>query len=455
MYINVYSKHSALSEFVYITEVIFEYWLGFEIRFFSSASDYVELEIEGAEKRLLLPDIFFSSSDFRSKKASYASLISRDRYEVPNKLANHLAIKDVPVFFKLKKGELDRDGILLSLDILGVSFFLLSRIEEYHSNETDEHGRYLGANSLMSKLNCADIPIVDIYLEILWHKILEMSPGLQRKQLTYKKNISCDVDNPFLFHSTRFNLLKRTAGDILYRKSLRMATQTLQGLFAGRDAYKKDPYSEAINFIIRENDKVGNKVQFNFIPYASNNRFDGPGMFGALEVKDMIDRITVSGHKVGIHPGYDTFDNQRLLEKSVDIFRQHSSEIGLIKGRQHYLRWEVGITDLLYESAGISIDSSLGNADVGGFRCGTSRAFPVFSLTKRKVLALVEEPLLIMENTYFSGKYLNYGVTQEALEKMLEIKRWCKKLNGVFTVLWHNTSLITEKEKEMYLEVIR
>ena len=455
MNINVYSKHSEVPEFVYITNVIFEHWLGFKICYFSSVSDYVELEIEGTQKRILLPDIFFSSSEFGSKEPFYGSFIFQDRHELPNNLANQLGTKDVPAFFKFKKCECDRDGILLSLDILGVSFFLLSRIEEYYSNDTDEHGRYLGANSLMSKFNCVDIPIVDIYLEILWHKILEVFPGLQRKRLVYKKNISCDVDNPFLFHSTRLNLLKRTAGDVLYRKSLRMATQTLQGLFTGKDAYKKDPYSEAINFIIRENDKASNRVQFNFIPYASNNRFDGPGMFGTAEVKDMIDRISVSGHEVGIHPGYDTFDNQYCLDKTVDRFRQHSSEIGLIKGRQHYLRWKVGITDLLYESAGISIDSSLGNADVGGFRCGTSRAFPVFSLTKRKVLELVEEPLLIMENTYFSPKYLNYGVTQEALEKMLEIKRWCKNLNGVFTVLWHNTSLITEKEKEMYLEIIK
>jgi hypothetical protein len=77
MYINVYSKHSELSEFVYITKVIFEYWLGFEICYFSSSSAHVELEIEGAHKRILLPDVFFSSSDFRSKDAFYVSLISK------------------------------------------------------------------------------------------------------------------------------------------------------------------------------------------------------------------------------------------------------------------------------------------------------------------------------------------------------------------------------------------
>jgi hypothetical protein len=296
---------------------------------------------------------------------------------------------------------------------------------------------------------------VDIYLELLWYKILEICPRVERRQLKYKKNISCDVDTPYLFHSNNLNLLKRTAGDVLHRKSLAMASQTLLGLLKGKSAYKSDPYSEAIDFIIRENDKVSNEVQFNFIPYVSNRRFDGPSRFGAVEVKGMIDRITASGHSIGIHPGYNTLDNQDIINKSVEIFRGQTSEVGVIKGRQHYLRWKVGTTELLYESAGICVDSSLGNADIGGFRCGTSRAFPVFSLTKRKALALVEEPLLIMENTYFSSKYLNYGVSREALEKMLEIKHWCQKLNGVFTVLWHNSSLITEEEKAMYLEVIK
>ena len=454
MLINIYSNHSELPEFRYVTTVILEHWLGFEVCYFSCESSFIELEIQGVRKRLSLSDTFFSRFNSGPGINFLKGFISDKRYSLPERLAERLGIQSVPEIFN--SGRCDISGNdMLPMDIFGVSFFMLTRLEEYHSDLTDEHGRFPGNQSLLYKLGCLDIPVIDIYLEILWHALLKISPGLQRKPLEYRKNITCDVDNPFLYHSTPVNLLRRTAGDFFRRRSLTLAYQTVNGLIGGRKNFKRDPYSGAVDFIIRENNKAGNKVLFNFIPYVTDCRYDGAGMFASAEVREMVNRITESQHRVGIHPGYNTADNQELLNKSVCEFKSLGlNNIG-ISGRQHYLRWRVGFTELLYEGAGITTDSTLGYADVGGFRCGTSRAFQIFSLKKRVMLALTEEPLLIMENTYFSNKYLGYGVTQEAARKMLDVKGWCKKLNGTFTVLWHNTGLITQSEREIYLEIIR
>jgi hypothetical protein len=453
MKIQIHSIHHSLPEFLYVTKLIFKDWLGFEPEHIPSNIGHIELGVTGFDNRINLPDYFFKNADFNSKKDFYSSFFCNDVFQISGSLKKKLGISSIPIVFG-KELPLENKKTSLPIDILGVSFFLISRIEEYHSDKTDEHSRFIGKDSFMAKLNIIDLPIVDIYVEILWRELAMNFPGLKRKKHTYTKNISCDVDNPFLFHSSLLNLIKRSGGDLIFRKSLQMSLNTLLGTFFKDKSYEKDPYASMINFIINENNKVNNKVQFNFIPFVTDKKYDGKDKFFSIEVSNLIKSIKQNGHDVGIHPGYKSFNSSLDFKKSVDAFKKNISSNQLLKGRQHYLRWSVGETELLYEDNGISVDSSLGNADIGGFRCGTSRSFQMFSLKKRKILNLIEEPLLIMENTYFSSKYLNLGVGEEALDKMLLIKEWCKKLDSLFTVLWHNTSLINNKEKEIYLELI-
>ena len=65
--------------------------------------------------------------------------------------------------------------------------FLLSRFEEFHSEIYDNHGRFLGKNSLMNRLGCSELPIVDILAEILWHFIESLSPDVPRKKSFFQK----------------------------------------------------------------------------------------------------------------------------------------------------------------------------------------------------------------------------------------------------------------------------
>lgn len=456
MRITFYSKNSRCPEFRYAVDVIFGFWLGFDIEFLPNYSGYTEFEIEGSKERMLLPDVFFGShydGEFASDR--FSNILSSGEYKLPVELAQRLGLSHIPAVFDVVGIDLSAKNVLMPVDVIGLVFFFLSRFEEYNAPVLDEHGRFPGAQSLMSKLGCLHVPIVDIYVEILWFKIQEVFPWLRRKELSYRRNISCDVDSPFLYHKTTRNLIKRAGGDVWHRGSFRQAGVTLQAILSGEAAYARDPYALAVDFIVRENDKVGNQVQFNFIPCAYNARFDGVGRFRSAEVRAMIQRVSSEGHEVGIHPGYDTMDNALMLSNSVKEFLDVCPSTHSLKGRQHYLRWQVGKTELLYEAAGIRVDSTLGYADTGGFRSGTCRSHPLFSLTEHRMLNLIEDPLLIMENTFFASKYLGYGVSNEALEKMLEVKRWCKKLKGVFTVLWHNSSLVTDTERDIYLEIIK
>ena len=452
MNIIIHSKHYLVPEFIYVSNQILKEWFGLDVTILPSKSDFIELSFQGLPNKICLPDTFFQNFEFNKNFSQL--FISKEKFELPQKLQDRLEIKTIPVFFKTPALNIEDPNVTICpIDIFGISFFLLSRFEEFHSEIYDNHGRFLGKNSLMNRLGCPELPIVDILAEILWYFIESLSPDVPRKKSFFQKKISCDVDSPFLFHSSFFNLLKRAGGDLIYRNSIQSCFLTLSGLNKMTRNYQRDPYRAAISFIIKENNRHNNEVQFNFIPLVTDEKYDGPDKFFSDEIKELISFIKSEGHSLGIHPGYETYKNEELLKSSVEAFSIYSKD--KIKGRQHYLRWKTGSTELLYEAAGISSDSSLGNADIGGFRCGTCRAFKIFSISERRCLNLIEEPLLIMENTYFSSKYLNFGVTEKSLKAMLRIKSWCKRLDGDFNLLWHNTSLLTDGEKEIYSQIIQ
>jgi len=59
-----------------------------------------------------------------------------------------------------------------------------------------------------------------------------------------------------------------------------------------------------------------------------------------------------------------------------------------------------------------------------------------------------------MECSAISPLYMGLGVSEEALGAFLKIKRECKKYNGDFTILWHNTQLLDEANRELYGNVL-
>jgi hypothetical protein len=107
-------------------------------------------------------------------------------------------------------------------------------------------------------------------------------------------------------------------------------------------------------------------------------------------------------------------------------------------GRQHYLRVSMPETLEAQEAAGLRYDSSLGYADAAGFRCGTCYEFPVYSLHAGRTLAIRERPLIAMDAT-FSG-YMRLS-PEVAASELAKLKQTCRRFDGDFVLLWHNTHL--------------
>ena len=116
---------------------------------------------------------------------------------------------------------------------------------------------------------------------------------------------------------------------------------------------------------------------------------------------------------------------------------QNISPQKILSGRQHFLRWKNPITWRFYEQVGLFYDFTLNFHEHEGFRCGTCYDYPVYDLIKRKKLNLREIPLIIMDGNLKDYQKLSL---EEALNRALMLKQRVKKYNGLFTILWHNSS---------------
>jgi hypothetical protein len=103
---------------------------------------------------------------------------------------------------------------------------------------------------------------------------------------------------------------------------------------------------------------------------------------------------------------------------------------------------------------GLDFDSTLGYYDMPGFRCGTCYSFPIFDLSNRKTLKLLEFPLIAMECSFFDYANMSYD---EAIHYALDLLSKTLFYDGNFVILWHNDKLADENSYyyKLYFELLK
>ena len=176
------------------------------------------------------------------------------------------------------------------------------------------------------------------------------------------------------------------------------------------------------------------------------------------EMRSLLQTIDRREHKIGIHGFYGTYLNSKAFTEDVQSLQDTLEVIGIgqeIKGgRQHYLQWQNPETFVIWENAGMKYDSTLSFADMPGFRCGTCYEYSVYDCITRRKLKLKERPLIAMECSIIAERYMNLGLTDDALQVFKNLKAKCKYYNGNFVLLFHNTELVTEAQKQFYIKVL-
>ena len=366
--------------------------------------------------------------------------------------------KYIPIIYGNSVLDTQDKYIYCGIDIFASSFFMLTRWEEYVNKNRDSHNRFPAIQSLAFKNNFLDRPVVNEYVEMLKSMMLYLDGTIKFKQQQTRTFISCDVDTPYEAYTQSLQkTIRKISGDLIKRKSLSQGLQTLTNYTASKfNNYSYDPLN-TFDWIMDVNEKAGNRVAFYFLVENTVPEYDAFHNIDEPRIKQLLRTIHQRGHEIGLHGSYSTYQNGDQLKNQIVLLRKvmeeeniDQQEIGI---RQHYLRWSTPETARNINDAGISYDTTLGYAEHAGFRCGTCYEYPLFDLSKRQQLKLRERPLVIMDCSVLDDCYMNMDI-EPAEDYLFKIKNSTKKVNGNFTLLWHNSNLCLSGYRELYKRLI-
>jgi hypothetical protein len=353
------------------------------------------------------------------------------------------------------------NGYTIHYDILGAAFWMMTRVEEIDSDDLDCYGRFPAIASHAYKYDYLDRPVIDEWLSILCQVVKCLWPRLPLIRHTFHVRVSHDVDNPSRYaFTTSGKLLRLMIGDIVKRKDVVTALKApfLCMIPTTNQLNSSDPYN-TFDWIMDVSEKNNLKSAFYFICGRTNPLFDGDYEIEHPAMRDLLRKINVRGHEVGLHPSYETYQRPELIEIEAERLKKVCADEGISQlewgGRMHFLRWKTPITIYGWERASMNYDNTLSYGDLPGFRCGTCFEYRAFDPIKMEMLNLKIRPLIAMECTVMAKRYMNLGTGHDACRKFMELKNAAKSVSGTFTLLWHNSQLMKQEERDLYSKIVQ
>jgi len=346
--------------------------------------------------------------------------------------------------------QLPNGSIVFYADILAASLFMLSRWEETVAQTKDRHSRFPAASSVAYKLGFLTIPIVDQYALILREWLKLAVPGWAPRRNVPEINLTHDVDHIYQYASP-ISLARALTLTLASKQPLKNVRREFKSLRTQLfDPQLGEKYL-AIYELANRSKEQGLKSRFYFMAAKASLKQQGYNPAGSL-VQKAFRFLQQQGHEIGFHPGYTTFENPGVLSQEKECLENALGE-KVLGGRQHFLRFRVPYTWRHWEQVRLKYDSTLGYADHEGFRCGTCHPYKPFDLEQDREIDLLEIPLIVMDTTLI--EYRKMTIT-EGRKSILELARKCVEVEGKFTLLWHNVTLVGKYIDwgNMYIEIL-
>lgn len=349
-------------------------------------------------------------------------------------------------------------GYIIHYDILGLVYWMLTRQEEVGRTDLDEHGRFAAGSSHAFKHGYLERPVVDEWLDILGQVIQRTWPSIRLKRRQFSVKVSHDVDQATRYGFRSWRTLPRVvAQDVLKLHDARGLLGPWMRVSMRSRLNRLDAYN-TFDWLMDTSEKHGLISAFYFICNRRGTPYDCDYDLEHPAIRSLIRRIHVRGHEVGLHASYNTYLNCAQLKLEANRLRRVCSDEGVEQqlwgGRMHWLQWSQPRTLRAWSDAGMAYDSTMTYAERPGFRCGTSCEYPAFDPVAQEVLRVRVRPLVVMEGSVIANYGLGLGAGIDARRKMLALKDSCRRVGGHFTLLWHNSNLITRNWRQLYWDVL-
>ena len=331
----------------------------------------------------------------------------------------------------------ERSLVIINSDIIMSAFFFLSRAEEYWISDRDRAERFPYRSSTFPSLNWSGIPMVNQYLDIMSRSLAEagiLSGTEQESKRPWPGNkqfalcLSHDVD------VLRRSVLGRIKGltTLTITKQSSKLDRSKAGTVKALDYLLNSEPFWLFDDIVKIEEVYSAESTF-FFASAPGSAEDPQYAASEPKLRALIHRLKDFGKEIGLHGSYHSFSDGAMLSSQKEQLELVS---GPVRGsRQHCLRLDVGITFPLYEGLGFDYDSTLGFAEVEGYRSGFTFPYHPYNLVEDRPYNFTEIPLTVMDQTLFAYRKLSADGAWDAVKRQLEIAH---DTTGCCTLLWHN-----------------
>lgn len=327
-----------------------------------------------------------------------------------------------PIFIHQNQQTLFDDEGKISFDIFLNAFLFLSGWQEIIGTKKDSHSRFPYHESLQYKYNFTEIPVVNIYFELLREVALKNKRLIE--PINFPENIifTHDIDQ---LRSGWFEDIQMNLQEVSIKSFWYISKNVVSKMLGLKDSYLRG--MERMLTIDKENNIEA--ISF-FIPVKSHK--DADFNLAKKQFLNVLQKAKKT-QTVAIHPGYETFNNIDEYKKQLKTLEKLSGQ-KITKSRQHFLRYDIHTTPFIQEELKIEEDYTLGFAEQYGFRNGIANSFYLFNFKTNKAFPIKQFPLVFMDVSL-----TNYNLDNN-FEKVLSFLEKIKQdFNGEFSILFHNS----------------
>jgi hypothetical protein len=336
----------------------------------------------------------------------------------------------IPVFFEVKGPS------AMPFDPFALSFYLISRYEEYLPFQPDEHGRFPAASSPAYKEGFLEIPLVDIVADQIKSILQQQFPQLRFESRPFRFIPTFDIDIAFAHLGKSWSRATLAWMKLLLGmqfSELKERMLTLSGRIS-------DPYD---NFAFQENLTIGQGFEsIYFVLLGDFGKYDRNISYKNKRFRKLLQRLS-SHCESGIHPSYGSYLDMAVFSKEKKRLEEITGH-PVSKNRFHFLRLKFPDSYRMLIDSGIRDDYSMGYSNVNGFRSGTYSSFDFYDLQREIKTDLRIHPFIFMDSAMID--HLHFS-PENALEKVEQLLLYPKKIGGEAIGIWHNYSL---SEKHQY-----
>lgn len=393
----------------YINHIVFELILGLKVEY--------SLDLEQF-KGIIAPKVNYTLLKIHnSLNICPNSLLFEDKIYPQNPPFSKS--DDIPILYP----KIDQ---ALSFDPLAACFYILSRYEEYTKTDRDEHQRFPAKASLQFELDILNVPIVQIWANMLKEALKKKFKDLQFKERPFHFLPTFDIDMAWSYKEKG---LYRSIGSSL-QSILKFDFPSLQERWQVATGTTKDPF-DTFEYIAEQVKKHKHASIYFFLVgiHSTYDKNISPKNENFIQLIQSI----ASRYKVGLHPSY--YSDKHLEKERNTLQEITNSPIEI--SRQHYVRLHLPSTYRHLLKHQIYADYSMGYPDHLGFRNGLAIPTPWYDLENEEQTALLIHPFQIMDVTL--KNYLKKS-PEQANEQIQSILDTVCSYGGTCISIWHNSS---------------